>query len=281
MWECDTCAGISAYNVRGIFPRNGCPGTLGPVDGQRAAENHYRLLYESEDLPSEMVAQEHTAQIESGEARRRQDEFKQGLTHLLSSSTTFEVGVDLGDLDVVFLRNVPPEPFNYTQRVGRAGRRDKPGLALFQNRKSTGRVEARMKTVSREATLNFLSRKAVIPKYGFPVDVVELDMQSQNSGGVALQRDLSQAIAEYAPGGRIVANKLEWASYGVKRVAGREWPGCGSTAGTQHGLQRNDHGDRELGRPGDCVVRRGAGRCRTRGAVGGQHRVGARARSGA
>ena len=30
--------------------------------------------------------------------------------HLLSSSTTFEVGVDLGDLDVVFLRNVPPEP---------------------------------------------------------------------------------------------------------------------------------------------------------------------------
>ena len=97
-------------------------------------------------------------------------------------------------------------------------------LELFSKRQSTGRVEARMRTVSRESTLNFLSRKAVIPKYGFPVDVVELDTQSQNSGGVALQRDLSQAIAEYAPGGRIVANKLEWASYGIKRVAGREWP---------------------------------------------------------
>ena len=368
LWECDRCASLSAYNVRGICPRNGCPGALGPVDEGRAAQNHYRLLYESPDLPAAMVAEEHTAQIESKEARRRQDEFKQGRTHLLSSSTTFEVGVDLGDLDVVFLRNVPPEPFNYTQRVGRAGRRDRPGLALtycrrnphdlyhyadpenrviagrvqpprlrmrnekiilrhmvatslsaffkeegnggrfrnveaflgdwsspravadvrafclgnaglkdalrrivpedvhetvglstddwvdricgresrfaeveaevrsdfarmeelrqelFRKRQSTGRVEARMRTVSQESTLNFLSRKAVIPKYGFPVDVVELDTQSQNSGGVALQRDLSQAIAEYAPGGRVVANKLEWASYAVKRVAGREWP---------------------------------------------------------
>ena len=96
--------------------------------------------------------------------------------------------------------------------------------ALFTKRQSTGRVEARMRTVSRERTLNFLSRKAVIPKYGFPVDVVELDTQSPNSGGVSLQRDLSQAIAEYAPGARVVANKLEWASYGVKKVAGREWP---------------------------------------------------------
>ena len=368
LWECDRCAGMSTYNVRGVCPRNGCPGFLGPVDGTRAVENHYRLLYESPDLPAAMVAEEHTAQIESGVARQRQEEFKQGLTHLLSSSTTFEVGVDLGDLDVVFLRNVPPEPFNYTQRVGRAGRRDRPGLALtycrrnphdlyhyanpeerviagrmqpprlrmrnekiivrhmvaaslsaffkaegnagrfrnvesfledwespravadfrafcrenadlnealckivpqdvhdavglstedwvdricgpesrfarveaevcsdfarmeelrfelFKKRQSTGRVEARMRTVSRESTLNFLSRKAVIPKYGFPVDVVELDTQSQNSGKVALQRDLSQAIAEYAPGGRVVADKLEWASYGVKRVAGREWP---------------------------------------------------------
>ena len=368
LWERDRCASLSTYNVRGICPRNGCPGALGPVDERRAAENHYRLLYESPDLPAAMVAEEHTAQIESGEARRRQDEFKQGRTHLLSSSTTFEVGVDLGDLDVVFLRNVPPEPFNYTQRVGRAGRRDRPGLALtycrrnphdlyhyagpekrviagrvqpprlrmrnekiilrhmvaaslsaffkeegnecrfltvdaflgdwsspraaadvrafclgnaelkdalrrivpedvhetvglstddwvdrlcgpesrfarieaevcsdyalmeelrqelFRKRQSTGRVEARMRTVAKERALNFLSRKAVIPKYGFPVDVVELDTQSQSSGGVALQRDLSQAIAEYAPGGRVVANKLEWASYGVKRVAGREWP---------------------------------------------------------
>ena len=44
--------------------------------------------------------------------------------------------MDLGDLDVVFLRNVPPEPFNYTQRVGRAGRRDRPGLAVTYCRRN-------------------------------------------------------------------------------------------------------------------------------------------------
>ena len=88
-------------------------------------------------LPPVLTAEEHTAQIDSDEARQRQDRFKQGSVHLLSSSTTFEVGVDLGDLDVVFLRNVPPEPFNYTQRVGRAGRRkDTPGLALTYCRRN-------------------------------------------------------------------------------------------------------------------------------------------------
>ena len=368
VWECDICATLSTYNIRGICPRNRCPGTLEPVNQERLEENHYRLLYENANLPPALSAAEHTAQIDSDMARQRQDDFKSGRIHLLSSSTTFEVGVDLGDLDVVFLRNVPPEPFNYTQRVGRAGRQETPGLALtycrrnphdlyhyedpitrvvngevrpprlrmtnekivlrhmvatalsaffrhdpmrfkrvedfivdwqnpratsdlnafcedngsltgslreavpevmheriglatgawieriagpdsrlataetevcsdygdmerhrqvlFEQRRGTNRVEDRMRTIAREQTLNFLSRKAVIPKYGFPVDVVELDTRPTkgNPTGIVLQRDLSQAIAEYAPGGKVVANKLEWESCGVKVVAGREWP---------------------------------------------------------
>ena len=97
---------------------------------------------------------------------------------------------------------------------------------LFNQHKGTNRVEARMKTIAGEQTLNFLSRKAVIPKYGFPVDVVELDTRPQvgNPTGVSLQRDLSQAIAEYAPGGKVVANKLEWESCGIKKIPGKEWP---------------------------------------------------------
>ena len=89
-----------------------------------------------------------------------------------------------------------------------------------------GRIGKRMRTIADEATLNFLSRKAVIPKYGFPVDVVELDTRSRDGSptGVALQRDLSQAIAEYAPGGKVVANKLEWESCGVKAITGKGWP---------------------------------------------------------
>ena len=39
-----------------------------------------------------------------------------------------------------------------------------------------------------------------------------------------MQRDLSQAIAEYAPGGKVVAGKKEYESYGVKTIPGRQFP---------------------------------------------------------
>lgn len=59
-----------------------------------------------------------------------------------------------------------------------------------------GQTGKRMKTIAEERTLTFLSRKAIIPKYGFPVDVVELDTRPKieaDAAKVSLQRDLQQA----------------------------------------------------------------------------------------
>lgn len=69
-----------------------------------------------------LVYLEHTAQLSADNAKYRQDDFKNKKINYLSCSTTFEMGIDIGALENVFLRNVPPLPSNYVQRAGRAGR---------------------------------------------------------------------------------------------------------------------------------------------------------------
>lgn len=373
LFVCSTCGSIQHISVADVCARYGCPGTLVSTTIVELAPNYYSSLYESE-LPPRMRVEEHTAQIEKGTARRFQKEFTEGAINVLSSSTTFELGVDLGELDVVFLRNVPPEVFNYAQRAGRSGRRaGTPGLVVtFCNRRphdlyhfadpehrllngrippptvrignskivrrhvvavaisaylrsnpdrfnnvasllediaeptltsrlstflhlnnqevekellaivpedmvdvigigttdwiqhvcgtdsrlsmaeaeissdfvtlknyqdessksekfrQAGWAKARLRTIEDTDVLSFLSRKAVIPKYGFPVDVVELDLgmssASKSAATVLLQRDLSIAVSEFAPTSRVIANKTIWESRGLKRVVGREWP---------------------------------------------------------
>lgn len=67
--------------------------------------------------------EEHTAQLGNATAKEHQAEFSAGKINILSCSTTFEMGVDLGSLNSVFLGNMPPSVANYRQRAGRAGRR--------------------------------------------------------------------------------------------------------------------------------------------------------------
>lgn len=68
-------------------------------------------------------AVEHSAQQSGKRLAHYEDLFKRGQINLMSCSTTMEMGVDIGGINMVAMNNVPPHPANYLQRAGRAGRR--------------------------------------------------------------------------------------------------------------------------------------------------------------
>jgi len=75
-------------------------------------------------------AREHTAQVPADERQRREREFRKAALPVLFCSPTMELGVDIAELNVVNMRNVPPTPANYAQRSGRAGRSGQPALVF-------------------------------------------------------------------------------------------------------------------------------------------------------
>lgn len=73
---------------------------------------------------------EHTGQINSEKRKLREEEFRAGNISALFCSPTMELGIDISDLSIVHMRNVPPSPANYAQRSGRAGRSGQAALVL-------------------------------------------------------------------------------------------------------------------------------------------------------
>lgn len=121
---CTRCRNLSAVNLNGVCPTYGCRGTLEPLENHRAwiEDNIYRYQYQNSPILP-LNAQEHTAQWKPEKAAEVQKDFVIGKLNVLSCSTTFELGVDVGDLNAIVLRNMPPSTANYIQRAGRAGRR--------------------------------------------------------------------------------------------------------------------------------------------------------------
>lgn len=370
-YRCSDCGTVSHINIAGVCPKYRCQGTLKEVDLEKSlANNHYRQLYlKGEPVP--MIVEEHTAQLTGKAAAELQEKFSNGEVNILSCSTTFEMGVDVGDLEAVFMRNVPPETANYIQRAGRAGRRTEStafaltyaqrrphdlhyfaepekiiagtinpphfemtnekiiqrhmyavALARFfrieRNREYFGSVDAFfrpeeetgglekfqrfmetkpgevlvsltniipslmherlqpatwawlkhlldpekgvlvracqevrsdieslwqekkkrdeerkpsdyllriIKTIKERNLLGYLSSRNVLPKYGFPVDVVELKIDHHSAEGnrLALDRDLRIAISEYAPGSQVVAGGRLWTSAAIKQIPKLGW----------------------------------------------------------
>lgn len=120
-------------HVLGCVPERGTPGTVRPLtdeerDAWRARHAIRRIL---DDQPLALWSVEHTAQLDTDELEEQEAKFRAGQRNLMASSTTMEMGVDLGGLTFVLMTNVPPAPSNYWQRAGRAGRRaDGSAMAL-------------------------------------------------------------------------------------------------------------------------------------------------------
>lgn len=76
------------------------------------------------------TASEHTGQIASGERIEREEQFRKGIISALYCSPTMELGIDIANLNIVHMRNVPPNPANYAQRSGRAGRSGQTALVF-------------------------------------------------------------------------------------------------------------------------------------------------------
>ncbi|MCC5816729.1 MAG: DEAD/DEAH box helicase [Leptospira sp.] len=145
-------------------------------------------------------AAEHTGQIQAEDREIREKGFREGDISALYCSPTMELGVDIRDLEVVHMRNVPPGPANYAQRSGRAGRAGQSAFIMTYCAQNVGhdqyyftRQEEMVKGIVRTPNMD-LHNKDLIKTHFHSMWLEKTGIEFQNEGvGQCLdQSDISR-----------------------------------------------------------------------------------------
>ena len=135
-FRCGTCRRVFVRQMPGAACLAWrCAGTTAP-ETERDDDYDLRVLDEAFAM---LRPREHSAQVPGEEREKIERQFKGNseAVNTLVCTPTLELGVDIGELDVVLMRNVPPLPANYWQRAGRAGRRLRMAVNLTYCRKAS------------------------------------------------------------------------------------------------------------------------------------------------
>ena len=127
--RCRTCRRTTTRQV----PHDRCPAwrCKGVLEWEKEHEDNYDLQL-LDGAYSMLRPEEHTAMVPNEERERLENLFKgsSDAVNCLVCTPTLELGIDIGQLDSVLMRNVPPLPANYWQRAGRAGRRHRMAVDI-------------------------------------------------------------------------------------------------------------------------------------------------------
>jgi len=129
VWRCRSCRRRTTRRT----PHQRCPAWRcdGELEFVREDPDNYDLQLLDQGY-SMVRPEEHTAMVPHDERERLENLFKgeSEAVNCFVCTPTLEMGVDIGKLDAILMRNVPPLPANYWQRAGRAGRRHRMAVDL-------------------------------------------------------------------------------------------------------------------------------------------------------
>ena len=229
LYRCPSTGTFWPRSILGGAPLRGCLGQLqelsdAEADNDRRWGRARRELREFPIFAMGLWGEEHSAQLSPQENKRRQFLFKDGVRNLLSSTTTMELGIDIGGLNGVVLGNVPPGRANHMQRAGRAGWRSDGSsvvVTFARNRAFDREVFVRFRDFLRRPLrrpLVFLDRPRFVRRHLHAMLLSEFfaPMQSDRTGAMLAYSNMGSLCGVDVPPKWSDSTKPDWSSSGFQ-----------------------------------------------------------------